>query len=221
MIRKDDKEEINVSIIGDYYSGKSKLFNLMFGLGLDTDQMTLSIFQKKKLIEINGVKYKLNIYDTPGHVTKVYEKLLALKFSDIIIFIFRTGQFNTFEAIKLLLNGQCQNKAQKQIYESLSRIYEKDLDESIYQCFGLIGNRYNNDDFFFNFTQENEVKEFANSINAIFKKMSLIDENSEDVNDFLKELVKLYINNKIEYKKNNKYLGNNSFKRNINKYFNV
>jgi len=102
FLSKDDINEINISIVGGYYIGKTILFNKIFHRSLTNDEITRNNYCEKKVIDIEGKKYKLNIYDTPGHKAFILEKEIAMKYSDIIIFIYKTNEFTTFDDIKLL-----------------------------------------------------------------------------------------------------------------------
>ena len=188
MIIKEDKNEINVSIVGDYYTGKTTIFNSIFGKNLEKDETTISIERRKKVIEINEIKYTLNIYDTPGYDYKIYEKLIAIKYSDIIILVYNTNQFSTFEEIKYLFDDDKQ-KGNYQ-YQIWLNIYQEKIrgPENNNKVFGLLGNKFNDKDSF-NDAQEEEIKKFSNSIDAKTTKMY----KGEFINEFLEELLVLYL----------------------------
>ena len=180
--------EIDVSIIGDYYVGKTTIFKSIFGENLEEDQGTIGIENRQKVIEINKMQYKLNIYDTPGYNIKTYEKLLAMEYSDIIIFVYNTEQFSTFEAIKDLFDDTLKEKYDYQIW---LKGYKKvnGCPKNNNKVFGLLGNIYNNKDSF-NDIQEDEIQKFSMSIDAKRIKMY----KGEFINEFLEEILKLYLN---------------------------
>ena len=188
MIIKEDKNEINISIVGDYYTGKTTIFNSIFGKNLEKDETTISIERRKKVIEINEIKYTLNIYDTPGYDYKIYEKLIAIKYSDIIILVYNTNQFSTFEEIKYLFDDDKQKDNYQ--YQIWLNIYKEKIGdpENNNKVFGLIGNKFNDKDSL-NDAQEDEIKKFSNSIDAKTTKMY----KGEFINEFLEELLVLYL----------------------------
>ena len=188
MIIKEDKNEINVSIVGGYYTGKTTIFNSIFGNNLEQDESTISFERRKKVIEINEKKYTLNIYDTPGYDCKIGEKLIAMKYSDIIILVYNTNQFSTFEEIKYLFDDEKQKDNYQ--YKIWLKIYKEKIGdpENNNKVFGLLGNKFDDKDSL-NDAQEEEIKKFSNSIDAKTTKMY----KGVFINEFLEELLVLYL----------------------------
>ena len=204
FLRKDDVNEINVSIIGGYCIGKTTLFNKIFNRSLTENKATCGTHREKKEIDIEGKKYILNIYDTPGYDNEILEKEIAMKYSDIIIFIYQTNQSSTFDDIKLLYEtlNHPKNKKRLEIFNS-----SLGKGEDIYKSFAIIGNIYNdyNSYDYYNYEGDKQVKAFANSINAIYKNISFKYSYFE-IEDILITLVKEHLKcfKKKNYNKLNK-----------------
>jgi len=206
FLSKDDINEINISIVGGYYIGKTILFNKIFHRNLTNDEITRNNYCEKKVIDIEGKKYKLNIYDTPGHKAFILEKEIAMKYSDIIIFIYKTNEFTTFDDIKLLyetLNHP--NPKYNKIYE----FYHSSLGkgEDIYKSFAIIGNKYND---YKNYEDDDQVKAFASSIKAKYINISFKDISYLEIEEILIQIVMehlkyIKIQNYINFIKLNKY----------------
>ena len=193
FLRKDDSNEINVSIVGGSYIGKTTLFNKIFNMSLTENKAAYYNFCKKKEIDIEGKKYILNIYDTPGYDSEILTKEIAMKYSDIIIFIYKTNQLNTFDYIKLLyetLNHPKYNKILQYYNSSLGK------GEDIYKSFAIIGNIYNdyNSYDYYNYEDDEQIKAFANSINAKYIDISFENASYFEIEEILIQLVKEHLN---------------------------
>ena len=103
--KKENENEINISIVGGYYTGKTTFFDFIFERMISKDEETFGNHNQRKTIDIGKKQYMLNIIDTPGYDTQILDKEIAMKFSDIIIFIYDTQSFNTFYDIKELYDS--------------------------------------------------------------------------------------------------------------------
>ena len=188
------ENEINVSIVGGFHTGKTNFFNLIFSDSFkDYAKTTLEIVGRRKKININKQQYTLNINDTPGYNNLNYKKELAIKYSDIVIFIYNTNLFKTFNDIK-------------DLYRSINYIEEKYIGfinayrsylgnwENKFRYFAIIGNKF--DKNYYNLKEEIEVKNFSNSIGAIFKILTLKEDNSFNINQLLEKLLLDFIKKK-------------------------
>ena len=111
-----------------------------------------------------------------------------MKYSDIIILVYNTNQFSTFEEIKYLFDDDKQ-KADYQ-YQMWLKIYQEKIGdpENNNKVFVLLGNKFNDKDSL-NDVQEEEIKKFSKSIDAKTTKMF----KGEFISEFLEELLVLYL----------------------------
>ena len=177
MNKKDEKkgseelEEIKVILIGDSGIGKTNLINTSVGMQFsDKLKPTISPSYNVKIFEIEGKKYRLNLWDTAGQEKYVKVTKLFFKGSGIIILVY---DITNKESFKSLENW---HQMSEDIIES----------EHIY---GLVGNK--NDLYLDSKVSAKEVQDFAQSIKTKYKIVSA-KEQPELFVEFLEELVKDY-----------------------------
>ena len=177
MNKKDEKkgseelEEIKVILIGDSGIGKTNLINTSVGIQFsDKLKPTISPSYNVKIFEIEGKKYRLNLWDTAGQEKYVKVTKLFFKGSGIIILVY---DITNKESFKSLENW---HQMSEDIIES----------EHIY---GLVGNK--NDLYLDAKVSAKEVQDFAQSIKTKYKIVSA-KEQPELFVEFLEELVKDY-----------------------------
>ena len=177
MNKKDEKkgseelEEIKVILIGDSGIGKTNLINTSVGMQFsDKLKPTISPSYNVKIFEIEGKKYRLNLWDTAGQEKYVKVTKLFFKGSGIIILVY---DITNKESFKSLENW---HQMSEDIIES----------EHIY---GLVGNK--NDLYLDAKVSAKEVQDFAQSIKTKYKIVSA-KEQPELFVEFLEELVKDY-----------------------------
>ena len=177
MNKKDEKkgseelEEIKVILIGDSGIGKTNLINTSVGMQFsDKLKPTISPSYNVKIFEIEGKKYRLNLWDTAGQEKYVKVTKLFFKGSGIIILVY---DITNKESFKSLENW---HQMSEDIIES----------EHIY---GLVGNK--NDLYMDAKVSAKEVQDFAQSIKTKYKIVSA-KEQPELFVEFLEELVKDY-----------------------------
>ena len=177
MNKKDEKkgseelEEIKIILIGDSGIGKTNLINTSVGIQFsDKLKPTISPSYNVKIFEIEGKKYRLNLWDTAGQEKYVKVTKLFFKGSGIIILVY---DITNKESFKSLENW---HQMSEDIIES----------EHIY---GLVGNK--NDLYLDAKVSAKEVQDFAQSIKTKYKIVSA-KEQPELFVEFLEELVKDY-----------------------------
>ena len=177
MNKKDEKkgseelEEIKIILIGDSGIGKTNLINTSVGMQFsDKLKPTISPSYNVKIFEIEGKKYRLNLWDTAGQEKYVKVTKLFFKGSGIIILVY---DITNKESFKSLENW---HQMSEDIIES----------EHIY---GLVGNK--NDLYLDAKVSAKEVQDFAQSIKTKYKIVSA-KEQPELFVEFLEELVKDY-----------------------------
>ena len=124
--KKEDKSiPIKIILLGETGTGKTSLINNYFGKKFsENEESTLSSEVSSKLLEIDQVKYSINIWDTCGQERYHSVTKLFIKESKIVIFVYNITKINSFELLDYWV------KATEEILN-----YD---DEAIY---GVIGNK--------------------------------------------------------------------------------
>ena len=181
MFQYDDEEvgdEIKVILIGNSGVGKTNLINIIMGnpFNEEQDATTASTFSGKN-ITIDKKKYKIFLWDTIGQ--EKFRQLTKMFFNGakIVLFVYDVTNKESFEALPNWI---------------------KDVDEQIGPNYirGVIANKidliYNEE------VNQEEGKEFANSIKAKFLMTSAKTESPKKFEKLLIELVKEYISKEGE-----------------------
>ena len=186
---KEEAEEIKVILIGDTGIGKTNLINTCVGLKFSEKiNPTISPSYNSKIFEVDGKKYRANLWDTAGQEKYIKVTKLFFKGSGIIILVYDITNKNSFKSLE-------------NWYHMSEDIIET---EHIY---GLVGNK--NDLYLESQVSEIELENFAESINTKYKMVSA-KESPELFVELLFELVK-------DYHKINKKSRRKSLKLNTNK----
>ena len=165
-------EGIKVTLIGDSSVGKTSIINRYCKNIFDQSiGSTLGANYSQKIIEKDGKKIRLDLQDTAGQ-----EKYRAIgrhfyRESFIVCLVYDITNKKSFENIKSIW------------YPELMEHRENEKKIS------LIGNK--NDKYLEEDVDEKSVKEFADEIQAVFKKTSALDNTG--IEDLFDELVSKYI----------------------------
>ena len=192
----EDPEEIKIILIGDSGVGKTNLINTSVGLEFDLNiNSTITSSCLEKIIKINRKTYSINLWDTAGQ--EIYRGVTKLFFkgSQIAILVYDITKYESFKSLKEWSN-------------LCNQIIDNDF------IYGIVGNK--NDLYLQSKVNEEEVKQFAESIKSSFKIVSA-KTDPERFNYYLIELVKELKNinkndEKNTVKLNNKENNNNKKK---------
>ena len=163
---------IKVTLIGDSSVGKTSIINRYCKNIFDQSiGSTLGANYSQKIIEKDGKKIRLDLWDTAGQ-----EKYRAIgrhfyRESFIVCLVYDITNKNSFENVKSIW------------YPELMEHGEK------LKIIGLIGNK--NDKYLEEDVDEKSVKEFVDEIQAVFKKTSALDNTG--IEDLFDELISKYM----------------------------
>ena len=163
---------IKVTLIGDSSVGKTSIINRFCKNIFDQNlSSTLGANYCQKIIEKDGKKIRIDLWDTAGQ-----EKYRAIgrhfyKESHIVCLVYDITNKESFENVKSIW------------YPELMEHGEK------LKIIGLIGNK--NDRYLDESVDEKNVKEFADEIQALYKKTSALDNTGID--DLFDELISKYL----------------------------
>ena len=165
-------EGIKVTLIGDSSVGKTSIINRFCKNIFDQNlSSTLGANYSQKIIEKDGKNIRLDLWDTAGQ-----EKYRAIgrhfyRESHIVCLVYDITNKESFENVKSIW------------YPELMEHGEK------LKIIGLIGNK--NDRYLDESVDEKNVKEFADEIQALYKKTSALDNTGID--DLFDELISKYL----------------------------
>jgi small GTP-binding protein len=176
----EDSLEIKTILVGMSGTGKTNIINAMINKPFNAKEIsTLTSSFVSKYVEIKQKKYRVELWDTAGQERYKSLTKIFIKDSKIVIFVYDITRKNSFEEVDYWV---------KTVKENL------DGDDYI---FGLIGNKK---DLFMNEEVDEETgRGKAEEIGALFKLTSAKNETNA-INQFIKELVEEYL------RKNNGYV---------------
>ena len=194
MSKFSNNEVINIKIIllGDVGTGKTNLINAYFNREFDINsKSTLSPQYSQKKININGINYLIDVWDTAGQEKYKSISKIFIKGSNIVIFVYDITNEKSFINLDYWVNS-----VEEILWEN--------------QVFGLVANKMDL------FLQEKVEKErgikYSKEIGALFCQTSG-KEDKKGFQIFIEKLIKIYIDNnkeilgsgeKLELNKNNK-----------------
>ena len=167
----DDDIEIKAILVGNSGVGKTNLINVCTGQTFNAKSKPTnccSLLQKP--LEINNLKYKINLWDTMGQ--EAYKGISKLFFREakIVIFVYDITCTESFESLEEWI--QMANDTISEGYIS-----------------GIVGNK--NDLYLQSKVKEEEAQKYADSKKMKFRLVSA-KEDPQSFEDFLIELVKMY-----------------------------
>jgi len=166
---KEEPEEIKVILIGDSGVGKTNLINTSVGLEFDDGKKpTISGSFIEKIVDINGKKYSINLWDTAGQEAYRGVTKLFFKGSDIVILVYDITNIDSFKSL-----------------EEWFKISKEIIDNKF--IYGVVGNK--NDLYLQCQVKEEDAQNFAKTMGSKIKIVSA-KEDPQSFVDFLIELVK-------------------------------
>ena len=175
----EEEEEIKVILVGEIATGKTNLINTSMGLEFQekTFSTQTSSISKKRII-VKNKKYCINLWDTIGQeqfrsLTKIF-----MKDSKIVIFVYDITRNITFKQIKEFWYENAKNELG---------------DDPV---MAVVGNK--EDLYYESEVSDDEVEKFTKENNLLFRLTSA--KNPKNFNNFLEELVKIYIKKSINVK---------------------
>jgi len=186
-----NKKNININnfvkiiLLGESSVGKTSLISAFNGDKFENEILsTINFSSIKKDIKIDdNTEFKVEIWDTAGQERYRSVNQLAIKGSQIVIFVYDITNINSFSQLSFWVN------------------YVKDL-LNINVVYGLVANKM---DLFEDFeddklVSEEEGRKFAENIGALFAEVSA-KENPKSFYEFVIELIRKFISNRRETEK--------------------
>ena len=188
---EEESEELKAILIGNSGVGKTNLINTSVGLQfVENGNPTISGSFVSKIVEVDNKKYVINLWDTAGQEAYKGVTKLFFKGSQIVILVYDIVSPDSLESLK-------------EWAQTSEEIIECD------HIYGIVGNK--NDLYLNAKVNEDEVKEFAESLKTNYKLVSA-KTDSQSFIDYLTELVQRFKNKggTEEKKKNTVKLNDNS-----------
>ena len=209
MAEQKVKNEIPIPckliLVGESGVGKTSIITRYLNKYQEKTESKLGAYFSNKTIIIDGYKINLEIWDTAGQ--EQYRSINALFYKDasICLMVYDITNKNTFNSIK------------DYWYDSVYQTANQGI------IFGVAGNK--NDLFEEEDVDENEAKEYCDSIKACFKLTSAKSNQSIDdifqmlaenfvKSDFMNELIPKYVTNEVIKSDTLKLTKNDSLKIN-------
>ena len=173
-------DDIKMTLLGNSGVGKTGIIKRFVNETFkDNNSSTIGANSLIKIIKHKNNKYRLNIWDTAGQ--EKYQSLSKLFYRDAYIIVLVYDLTN------------------KKSFDSLKENWYPDIKSSAENCvlLGVVGNKL---DLFEedNTVDENEAKEFANEINAIFSLVSA--KEGDNVSNFFDNLMKKFFEDDVQEK---------------------
>jgi len=176
---------VKIILLGESSVGKTSLISAFNGDKFENEILsTINFSSIKKDIKIDdNTEFKVEIWDTAGQERYRSVNQLAIKGSQIVIFVYDITNINSFSQLSFWVN------------------YVKDL-LNINVVYGLVANKM---DLFEDFeddklVSEEEGRKFAENIGALFAEVSA-KENPKSFYEFVIELIRKFISNRRETEK--------------------
>ncbi len=176
---------VKIILLGESSVGKTSLISAFNGDKFENEILSTINFSsiKKDIIIDDNTKFKVEIWDTAGQERYRSVNQLAIKGSQIVIFVYDITNINSFSQLSFWVN------------------YVKDL-LNINVVYGLVANKM---DLFEDFeddklVSEEEGRKFAENIGALFAEVSA-KENPKSFYEFVIELIRKFISNRRETEK--------------------
>ena len=175
MEKNQNDEEIvpylKITLIGDTGAGKTCIINRYINDDFLPDKVsTMGVFCSNKLVKENNKLLRVDLWDTAGQ--EQYRSLGRHFYKDsyVIILVYDITNRESFENLKIIW------------YKDLLKYNEK------YTILAVVGNK--NDLYEIEKVSEEEGRNYAKEINAIFMLVSA--KNGDNINNLFNDIVNLY-----------------------------
>ena len=175
MEKNQNDEEIvpylKITLIGDTGAGKTCIINRYINDDFLPDKVsTMGVFCSNKLVKENNKLLRVDLWDTAGQ--EQYRSLGRHFYKDsyVIILVYDITNRESFENLKIVW------------YKDLLKYNEK------YTILAVVGNK--NDLYEIEKVSEDEGRNYAKEINAIFMLVSA--KNGDNINNLFNDIVNLY-----------------------------
>jgi Ras-related protein Rab-1A len=161
-----------VILVGESQVGKTSIISRYTkNLYLENTKRTLSAYSTKKIIEIDGYKIELQIWDTVGQ--EQYRSVTSIFYKEalVCILVYDITNRDSFDSIKNYWHNEIIKNGKKGV------------------IIGIAGNK--SDLYESEKVSEKEGQEYSDSINAYFKLVSA--KNNISINEFFKSLVEKFV----------------------------
>ena len=161
-----------VILVGESQVGKTSIISRYTkNLYLENTKRTLSAYSTKKIIEIDGYKIELQIWDTVGQ--EQYRSVTSIFYKEalVCILVYDITNRDSFDSIKNYWHNEIIKNGKKGV------------------IIGIAGNK--SDLYESEKVSEKEGQEYSDSINAFFKLVSA--KNNISINEFFKSLVEKFV----------------------------
>ena len=162
---------LKITLIGDTGAGKTCIINRYINDDFLPDKVsTMGVFCSNKLVKENNKLLRVDLWDTAGQ--EQYRSLGRHFYKDsyVIILVYDITNRESFENLKIIW------------YKDLLKYNEK------YTILAVVGNK--NDLYEIEKVSEDEGRNYAKEINAIFMLVSA--KNGDNINNLFNDIVNLY-----------------------------
>ena len=175
--KEDNSIPIKIILLGETGTGKTSLINNYFGKKFsENEESTLSSEVSTRLLEIDQVKYSINLWDTCGQEKYHSVTKLFIKESKIVILVYNITKIKTFELLDYWV-----------------KTTEEILNKTTEVIYGVVGNKadlYEDQE-----VEKSQGENFAKEIDALFIETSA-KEDKLGFKQFVNKLIEKSIGKK-------------------------
>ena len=175
--KEDNSIPIKIILLGETGTGKTSLINNYFGKKFsENEESTLSSEVSTRLLEIDQVKYSINLWDTCGQEKYHSVTKLFIKESKIVILVYNITKIKTFELLDYWV-----------------KTTEEILNKTTEVIYGVVGNKadlYEDQE-----VERSQGENFAKEIDALFIETSA-KEDKLGFKQFVNKLIEKSIGKK-------------------------
>ena len=175
--KEDNSIPIKIILLGETGTGKTSLINNYFGKKFsENEESTLSSEVSTRLLEIDQVKYSINLWDTCGQEKYHSVTKLFIKESKIVILVYNITKIKTFELL-----------------DYWAKTTEEILNKTTEVIYGVVGNKadlYEDQE-----VERSQGENFAKEIDALFIETSA-KEDKLGFKQFVNKLIEKSIGKK-------------------------
>ena len=175
--KEDNSIPIKIILLGETGTGKTSLINNYFGKKFsENEESTLSSEVSTRLLEIDQVKYSINLWDTCGQEKYHSVTKLFIKESKIVILVYNITKIKTFELL-----------------DYWAKTTEEILNKTTEVIYGVVGNKadlYEDQE-----VEKSQGENFAKEVGALFIETSA-KEDKLGFKQFVNKLIEKSIGKK-------------------------